>query len=51
MCDPWTPIERAHLRELLELRAEELANYLDISPDWAATYLTVKILLEQRKFK
>jgi hypothetical protein len=51
MCEAWSPIERAHLREMLELRAEELAKYLDISPDWAATYLTVKILLEQRHTK
>ena len=40
------PILRANIKELLELRAEQLSDYLGIPPEMAATYIAVHIMLE-----
>jgi hypothetical protein len=39
-------IAKAHAKELLELRIEELSKRLDIPEDVAASYIIVKIMLE-----
>ena len=39
-------IFREHVKELFELRIEELANRLEIPQEMAASYIVVKIMLE-----